>query len=91
MKLDHRIVTLNSTSQNLVNKTSEVDSRCTLSVQNIMTTGYAYLGNASVSTTNYGHKLYPGQSFIIELSQSDNLYAVGDNGVQVSLFELDRA
>lgn len=90
MKLDHRIITLNSTAQILVNKTSPVDSRCTLSIQNIMETGYAYLGNAYVTTTNFGHKLYPGQSFTIELSVGDNLYAVGDSGVQVALFEMDR-
>ncbi len=91
MKLDHRIVTLNSTATSLVNKSSAVDSRCTLSIQNIKTIGYAYLGNASVTTTNYGHKLYPGQSFTIELSKSDDLYAVGDSGVQVALFEIDRS
>lgn len=90
MKLDHRIVTLNSTAQSLVNKSSAIDSRCTLSVQNIMSTGYAYLGNSSVTTTNYGHKLYPGQSFTIELSKSDDLHGVGDSGVQVALFEIDR-
>lgn len=55
-----------------------------------MSSGFAYLGNASVSSLNYGHKLYPGQSFTIEMSKSDNLYAVGDSGVKVALFELDR-
>lgn len=90
MKLDHRIVTLNNTAQSLVNKSSPIDSRCTLSIQNIMNTGYAYIGNASVTNSSYGHKLYPGQSFTIELSKGDDLYAVADSGVQVALFEIDR-
>ena len=90
MQLRHKIITLNSTAQSIVDKTSAVDSRCTLSVQNIMPTGYAYLGNSTVSTSNFGHKLYPGQSFTIELSTNDNLFAVGDSGVQVAIFEIDR-
>lgn len=89
MQLKHQILTLNSTPQNLVTRET-VHSLNTLSVQNIMTTGYAYLGNENVSLTNYGHKLYPGQSFTIELSWSDNLYAIGDSGVKVAVMEIDR-
>lgn len=55
-----------------------------------MSYGFAYLGNSTVSTTNYGHKLYPGQSFIIEMAYSDNMYAVGDTGVKIAVMELDR-
>ena len=55
-----------------------------------MSTGYAYLGSESVSSSDFGHKLYPGQSFVIELAWSDNIYAVGDSGVQVAVMELDR-
>lgn len=54
-----------------------------------MTTGYAYLGNESVSSSDYGHKLYPGQSFTIELAPSDKIFAVGDAGVSIALFKLD--
>lgn len=60
-----------------------------LSIQNIMSTGYAYLGNQNVSDVEYGHKLYPGQSFTIELSPNDKLFAVGDAGVSIAKFVLD--
>lgn len=66
-----------------------VDPLIILSVQNIMDTGYAYLGNESVSSSNYGHKLYPGQSFTIELAPNDKLWAVADAGVSVAIFTLD--
>jgi hypothetical protein len=89
MQLKHRIITLNSTPQRL-NIRETIDSRSTLSVQNIMTTGYAYLGNSSVTTTSYGHKLYPAQSFTIEMATGDDLWAVGDSGVQVAIFIQDR-
>lgn len=90
MQLRHRIVALNSTPQNLVIR-EVTDARNTMSVQNIMSEGYAYLGNHLVTTTNFGHKLYPGQSFTIEMASSDDLHAVGDNGVQVAIFVIDRA
>ena len=90
MRLNHKIVTLNSTPQNLVTRET-VHSVNTLTIQNIMSTGYAYLGSESVSSSDFGHKLYPGQSFVIELAWSDNIYAVGDSGVQVAVMELDRA
>lgn len=66
-----------------------IDPLTVMSIQNVMVTGYAYLGNENVSTTNYGHKLYPGQSFTIELAPNDKLYAVGDAGVSIAKFILD--
>jgi hypothetical protein len=69
--------------------TGVIDPLTVMSVQNIMSSGYAYLGNENVSTSNYGHKLYPGQSFTIELAPNDKLYAVGDSGVSIAKFILD--
>lgn len=66
-----------------------IDPLLVISIQNIMPTGYAYLGNENVSSISYGHKLYPGQSFTIELAPNDKIYAVGDAGVSVAKFILD--
>jgi hypothetical protein len=66
-----------------------IDPHSVLSVQNIMDSGYAYLGGENVSILNYGHKLYPGQSFTIELSPNDKLFAIGDSGVSVAIFTLE--
>lgn len=82
------IVALNSTPIDLT-RSGVLDRPMALSIQNIMTTGYAYLGNENVTSSDYGHKLYPGQSFTIELSPSDRIFAVGDSGVSVALFKLD--
>ena len=90
MRLRHKILTLDSTPQNLVTRET-VHSVNTLTVQNIMETGYAYLGAETVSSTDFGHKLYPGQSFTVEMASSDDLWAVGDSGVQVAIFVMDRA
>ena len=82
------IISLNSTPVDLT-YTGMLDRPLALSIQNIMTTGYAYLGNSEVSSASYGHKLYPGQSFTIELSPADKIFAVGDAGVSIALFRLD--
>jgi hypothetical protein len=89
MQTKQRQLTLNSTAQNLVFRET-VHSVNTLVVQNISQIGFAYIGTADVSSTNFGFKLFPGQSFTAELAYSDNLYAAGDSGVQVSILELDR-
>ena len=86
--LRHRIVELTSTPV-LMTTHEPVDRLNVLSIQNVMTTGFAYLGNSNVSTTTYGHKLYPGQSFTIELAPNDRVWAVGDAGVSVAIFNLD--
>lgn len=83
-----KIQLLNSTPIDLT-YSGLIDPHAVLSIQNIMSSGYAYLGNENVSLSNYGHKLYPGQSFIIELSPNDKLFAVGDAGVSVSVFTLE--
>ena len=66
-----------------------IDPLTVMSIQNIMSTGFAYLGNENISTTSYGHKLYPGQSFTIELAPNDKLFAIGDSGVSIAKFILD--
>jgi len=89
MKVRHKIVSLNGTAQNLVVR-EETDARNTLSIQNVASTGFAYLGGYGVSSSDYGYKLYPGQSFIIEMAPSDDIWAVGDSGVSVAIFNIDR-
>jgi hypothetical protein len=88
MQIKHRIETLSGTALELTSN-NVIDPFISLSIQNIMTSGYAYIGGSNVSTSNYGHKLYPGQSFTIDLAPKDNIYAVGDSGVQVAIFILE--
>ena len=82
------IIALNSTPVDLT-VSGIIDPQTAMSIQNIMTSGYAYLGNENVSSSIYGHKLYPGQSFTIELAPNDKLFAVGDSGVSIAKFILD--
>ncbi len=86
--IKHRIIALTTTPTDLT-WNGVIDPLSVISVQNIAATGYAYLGGENVSISNYGHKLYPGQSFTAELAPNDKLYAISDQGVSVAIFELD--
>ena len=90
MRLRHKIQALNSTAVNLVVREA-TDARNSLSIQNVSNTGFAYLGNETVTSSNFGIKLFPGQIYTIELSSSDDIWAVGDSGVSVAIFNIDRS
>jgi len=85
-----KIVSLNGTAQELTIN-DVVDNPNQISIQNISETGYAYLGNQSVTNESYGHKLFPGQSFSVDLLSDDQIWAVGDSGVAVAVFILEKA
>jgi hypothetical protein len=90
MRLRHKIQALNSTPVNLVIREA-TDARNSMSIQNVANVGFAYLGAAGVSNSDYGIKLFPGQIYTIELAPSDDIWAVGDTGVSVAIFNIDRS
>ena len=90
MKSRHRIQALNSTPVNLVVR-EVTDAMTSRSIQTVASTGFAYLGAEGVTSSSYGIKLFPGQIYTIELASSDDLWAVGDSGVSVAIFNIDRS
>ena len=68
----------------------EVDGKNSLIVQNTSASGYVYIGGSDVTTSNYGYKLSPLQSFAIELESFDKIYACGDSGTTASLLILEK-
>ena len=80
-----RNLTLNNTPI-LLTIPDAIETPNDFSIQNTHASAYAYLGTSTVSPTNYGHKLYPGQTFSIALNTYDDLYAVGDSGSTVAVF-----
>ena len=81
-----RNLSLNGTPLELTVYDTEDNRVNSLSVQNLSETAVAYIGTSSVSSTVFGHKLYPKQSFSIDLNPLDRLYAVGEAGVTVAVF-----
>lgn len=61
----------------------------TLIIQNTSADKNVYIGNAAVTTSAYGYKLFPSQAFTIELSAFDKLYACGDTGATAAVLVVE--
>lgn len=81
-----RNLTLTSTAQELTID-DMIDTPNTISVQNTDVAAPLYIGNESVTSSNYGIKLAPGQMWSADLSANDQLYAVGTSTVAVLVLE----
>jgi hypothetical protein len=81
-----RNLTLTSTAQELTIDDS-IDTANTISVQNTDASAPIYIGNASVTSSNYGIKLAAGQIWSADLAPNDQVYAVGTSTVAVLILE----
>lgn len=88
----HNLVNISSTEAVNLDISETVKSSFTLIIQNINTTGYIYIGNSGVTSSNYGFRISPNQAFTIELPSSINLYAIAsDINLQAAVMEIPRA
>lgn len=77
--IHHELVTLSDTTPTKLTPAGDVHSGFDLTLQNVNTEGYIYLGGANtVSSTDYGYRLSPSTAFSIELTGFDTLYAIAD-------------
>lgn len=53
-----------------------VHSGMDITLQNVSSSGYIYLGGEGVSSSNYGYRLLPNHAFSIELIGPESLYAI---------------
>jgi hypothetical protein len=81
-----RNLTLSGTAQELTIDDA-VDGPNTISVQNTDVAAPLYIGNESVSSSNYGIKLTAGQIWSADLAADDKIYAVGTASVSVLILE----
>ena len=85
MSLTHIKVTLNSNTATLLsNSPSDNDfyeRSYSISVQNLHSSHFVFVGDSSVTTSSYGFRIAPGDTFALQdVSVSDDLYAVTDTG-----------
>jgi hypothetical protein len=84
MALSHSLVTLNQTAHLLTLAAGSEEPYAkgiTISVQNLHATHFVFIGDSSVSTSSYGYRIDPGDTFTVqELSWDSELYAVTDTG-----------
>ena len=67
-----------------------VDIDNSIAIQNLSVSGFAYIGDANVSDTNFGFKLSPGQTISMDLGAFQHVFAVGD-GIDVAVIILDKS
>lgn len=84
-----RNMTLNGTAT-LVMPTDSTPGYSSVAIENTSTTGFAYIGDATVTTSNYGFKLYPAQTITMDVDQYEKLYICGDTGVTAAILILDK-
>lgn len=83
---------ISDTSATSLDLSENIRSSYTIIVQNINSSGFIYIGNSAITTSNYGYKLYPGQGITIELASRSTLYAIAStSGMTVAIMEIDRA
>jgi hypothetical protein len=81
MKLRHGILELhdNVATEIIVDDTDEVQYSASFIIQNIDNSAVVYLGDSTVTTSDFGYMLDPGQSFTIgDVPRYPGLYAVTD-------------
>ena len=92
MTLSHTLVTLNQTAQILtIPAVSEAPyaDELVISIQNLHSSHFVFLGDSTVTTSSYGFRIDPAQTFTIVLSPFDELYAVTDTGTtQVAIIKV---
>lgn len=67
----------------------EVQSPNSMSVENTSPDKNVYIGNSSVTSTNYGFKIYPAQTITIDMNPFDKLYACGDSGATIAIMVVE--
>ncbi|CAB4164766.1 hypothetical protein UFOVP828_110 [uncultured Caudovirales phage] len=78
--MNHQLVTLSNTVATRLTPLGNVHSGLDITVQNVNSEGYVYLGGANtVSSANYGYRISPDNAFSVELGGYDHLYAIASS------------
>ena len=87
----HSIKTLNTTTPVELTIEDSINGVNTFIIENTSETANVYIGNESVSTSNYGFLLYPKQAFTAELRPFDRLYGVSSTTTNVACMCIERS
>lgn len=82
MSLSHNLVSLSTSSPTMLTTTSAQEGaygrELTISIQNLHSSHFVFLGDSTVTTSSYGFRIDPGQTFTATLNAEDEIYAVCD-------------
>ncbi len=83
----HSLTTLSNTSATRLTP-SGTHSGMDITLQNVNTEAYVFIGGEGVTTNNYGYRISPNNGWAIELPGKDALYAISDvNGASVAVLQ----
>lgn len=87
MTVNHKLLPVSTTPVHLTNW-NVLRSRSAVIIKNISFAN-VYIGNASVTTSNYGFRLLPEQTLSVELAPYDELYGVSPDSAEVSILVVE--
>lgn len=65
-----------------------IHSGMDITIQNVHSSAYVYIGGEGVTTSSYGYRLNPGTAISFELPGKDAMYAITDtNSSQVAVIK----
>jgi hypothetical protein len=73
----HSLSTLSTTEAVRVSPEG-IHSGCDITIQNLDSVAYVYLGSGNVTVENFGYRLAPNTAVSFELPGKDALYAITD-------------
>lgn len=71
----HSLITLSNTSATRLTPNG-LHSGMDITLQNVNSSGYIYLGDEDVTDASYGFRILPNHSISFELPSPDSLYAI---------------
>jgi len=84
----HSLTTLSNTSATRLTPNG-LHSGMDITIQNVDSSAYVFLGGEGVTVSDYGYRLAPGSAWSVELPGLDAIYAITDtNGSKVALFKM---
>jgi hypothetical protein len=72
----HKIVALSTTSPILLSAPG-THSGVDITMQNVNSEGYIYIGASNLTSINYGFRIDPSHAISLELNGKDSIYAIG--------------
>ena len=61
-----------------------------ITIQNVNSTGYVYIGGEGVTSSNYGFRIMPNHSISFELSSPDSLYAISSvDAMNIAIIQIN--
>jgi hypothetical protein len=84
----HSLITLTNTAAMRLTPNG-LHSGMDITIQNVDSSAYVFLGGEGVTASDYGYRLAPGSAWSVELPGLDAIYAITDtNGSRVALFKM---